>query len=320
MPTPTTTNLLATPRFFKKKAITFILEEAYGQDPGPTGLANWIEARNVSLTPMDVETAERNIEMPYMGSSGKIMVGTWAKLAYDVALAPSGVKGTAPKWGPLLMACGFAQTVVAGTSVKYNLVSDDIASAAQYCNIAGTLHKMPGTRGSVKFSLKAKSAPMMSFSFDSLYVAPIEDDMPAVSRAGWIIEEGINSAKTGAAKIDGVDLSWSDFNFDLAAKIARINLPGPQLEVAITDRAPAGDITVLAPALSVFNPFALVESGETTTLSTTHGTVEGKKVTIDLKVRITNAAYAEVEGITAYKLSLDLPPDVGNDEIALTLS
>jgi hypothetical protein len=54
-------NLITTPRFWKKKAILAKLEAVVGTDSVPTGAANWIEARNLAITPFDVETAERNI-------------------------------------------------------------------------------------------------------------------------------------------------------------------------------------------------------------------------------------------------------------------
>lgn len=314
-------NLVAKPKKWKKKAVLFKLEAAgaYGVDTNPTGLVNWIEARNVQFTPVDPETVERNIEMPYMGSSGKINVGNWAKLGFDVALVGSGTKGTAPKYGPLLMSCAFAETITAATSVSYNLVSDDISSGAMYINIDGTLHKLPGTRGSVKLTMAAKTTPMLNFSFDSLYVAPVEQDMPVIDRAGWQIEEGVNGTNTAPASINDVDLSWSAFSWDMGNKMTRVNLPGPQLEVSITDRSPSGEITIVAPALATFNPFALMNSGESVALSVTHGSVAGKKVQVDLNVRISNVAYSDIEGLKAYKLTLDVPPDAGNDEISLTM-
>ncbi|MYM80536.1 hypothetical protein GTP44_00995 [Duganella sp. FT50W] len=310
-------NLLSKPRAWKSKAILFKLETAYGSDATP-GPANWIEARNVSLTPMDTETVERNIEMPYMGSSGKIVVGKWAKMSFDIALVASGTLATPPKWGALLMACAFAQTIVAATSVQYNLVSKLISSASLYVNIDGTLHKLLGTRGSVKAKLAAKGTPTLSFAFDAMYVAPVEQDMPVVNTDGWEIEEGINSENTGPASLGGVHLAWSDFSWDQANKIARLNLPGPQREVSITDRAASGEITVLAPPLADFDPFALSDSGSTIALSVLHGSVPGKKVQVDLQVRVTNVAYDNVDGVLAYKLTLDAPPVMGNDELAIT--
>lgn len=312
-------NIIATPRFWKNKAVLFKPEATYGTDPTPTGAVNWIEARNVNLVPMEVDKVDRNIDMPFMGNAGSVMVGAWAKLSFDVAMAPSGVAGTAPKWAPLLLACGMAQTVTAGTSVVFNLVSTGHGSACAYINVDGTLHKLLGMRGDVKGKKDAKGIPLLSFSFDSVYVAPVAGEMPTVTRTGWMIEEGVNSENTGPAEINGVDLAFSSFDWSLGNKLARVNLPGPQVEVAISNRAPSGSITVLAPPLAEFDPFALVKSGATVNLSTTHGSVAGKKIQTDLKVRLIGTEYDQVDEMLAYKISFEIVPVAGNDELALTL-
>ncbi|MDQ2822965.1 MAG: hypothetical protein M3Y65_21730 [Pseudomonadota bacterium] len=311
-------NLITTPRKWRNKAVLIKREVTYGVDSTPTGAANWIEARNVQLTPMDVDKVDRNIDLPYMGSAGSILVGFWAKLAFDVALAPSGSAGVAPKWGPLLGACGTAETIVATTSVAYNLVSTNQGSVVAYMNIDGVLHKLLGMRGNVKGKANAKATPMLSFAFDAVYATPVVDGVPTVTRTGWAIEEGVNSANTGPITINGITLAFSTFEWDFGNTTGRIDLPGPQREVTISDRKPSASLTVLAPALATFNPFTLSETGTTVPLSNLHGSAVGKKVQTDMQVRITGVDYDQIEGNAAYKLTLEPVPVAGNDEIALT--
>lgn len=311
-------NIILAPRKWRNKAILIKIEPTYGQDAIPDGLVNWIEARNVSLTPMDSDKVARNIEMPYMGSVGDILVNHWGKLSFDVALAPSGTLGTAPKWAPLLMACGTAETVTAATSVEYNLVSTGFASVSCYINIDGTLHKLLGMRGEVKGKMSAKGTPMLSFSFDANYTAPVSGLMPTIDRTGWMIEEGVNSANTSSVTIGAVPLAYSQFDWAFGNKVSRIDLPGPQREIVITDRAPTSSITVLAPNLATFNPFTLAEAGTTVALSTTHGSAAGRKVKTDMQVRVVGVEYDRIEELMAYKLTLAPVPVDGNDEIALT--
>ncbi len=311
-------NIVTTPRKWKSKAVLIKPETTYGVDTVPTGAANWIEGRNVQLTPMDVDKVDRNIELPFMGSSGSVLVGFWSKLSMDIALAPSGTAGVAPKWGPLLLACGFAETVTATTSVAYNLVSKNQGSAICYMNIDGVLHKLLGMRGSVKCKCNAKSTPMLSLSFDAVYATPILGAPPTVVKTGWMIEEGVNSANTGPMTLNGVDMAFSTFEWDIANKMGRIDLPGPQKEITITDRAPSASIMVLAPDLATFNPFVLAEASTTVPLTTVHGSAAGKKTQTDMHVRITGVEYDQIEGNLAYKLTLEPVPVVGNDEVALT--
>ena len=311
-------NLLATPRFWKKKAILIKSETIVGTDATPTGLANWIEARNVSLTPFDVETADRNIEMPYMGNGGKLIVGKYAKLSFECALVGPGAAGTAPKVSPLLLACGMAETLTATTSAAYNLVSEAIGAVTGYINIDGTLHKLVGMRGNLSMTLAAKAIPLLKFDGESVFIAPATQAMPTVDKTGWPVESPVTAADTQAFTLDSVPLVFSQIEVGLGNQLKRFNLPGPQVEVAITDRNPSMSATVLAPALSVFDPFALAEAGTAVTCSTTHGATVGKKAKIDAKVRVIGADYDNVDGLLAYKLTLEPTPGDGNDEIALT--
>lgn len=311
-------NLLATPRFWKSKALMIKTEATVGTDATPTGLLNWIEGRNVSLTPFDAETADRNIEVPYMGNGGKLITGKYCKLTFEAAIVGPGSLGVAPKIGPALIGCGLAETVVVDTSVTYNLASTGFGAVTAYINIDGVKHKMVGSRGNVSLSLSAKAIPLYKFSFESVYIAPVADAMPAIDRTGWPIEEAVSANTTLPMTLGGIPLAFSQFDMDLGNKLARVNLPGPQVEIAITDRNPTASLTVLAPALAVFDPFGLAEAGTVVTLSTTHGSAAGKKVKFDAHVRVTGADYDKIDGMLAYKLNLEPTPVAGNDEQAIT--
>lgn len=310
-------NLLQ-PRKWRAKALLVKSEPTYGVDSIPTGAVNWIEARNVSLSPMDTDKVDRNIVMDTLGNSGSIIVSQWAKLSFDVAFAPSGTLGTAPKWGALIMATGFAETTSAGVSVTYNLISSNYGSLCAYMYIGDVLHKLLGMRGELKVKQNAKGTPMMTVSYDAVYVTPADGAMPAVTKTGWAIEEAVNSKNTSPVSVNAVNLAYSELEWGLGNKLSRVDLPGPQYGIEINDRSPSASIKVLAPALSVFNPFAIAESGITVPISVTHGSVAGKKIKTDLKARIIGVDYDSIEDLTAYKLTLSPVPVVGNDEITLT--
>lgn len=312
-------NLLAQPRFWKKKAVFGKEETNYGVDAAPTGLLNWLEAREVSFTSGDAETVDRNIEMPFLGNGGKVIAAMWSKLGFKVAVAPSGALGVAPKWGYRLLGCGFAETVSAGVSVTYNLVSAGFDSISDHMNIDGTLYKMLGSRGDVKFSITAKGIPWLTFDYTSLYTLPVEGAMPAVDRTGWTFEEAVNSVNTGKLTINGAELAFSVFEGGVGNKISRIDLPGPQREVAISERSPTCNATVLAPALSVFDPYTLQKDATPIVVSNTHGSGPGKRLKTEVKGVITGVAEDQIEGMLAYKLTIEPKPVDGNDEITFTL-
>ena len=134
----------------------------------------------------------------------------------------------------------------------------------------------------------------------------------------WL-EEPVTADNTSPLTINGVDLAMSAFSLDLANQLSRINLPGPQVEVAIGDRQPSGSCTVLCPALGVFDPFALAKAGTNVAMQVTHGSAAGKQAVIDAKAVLTNVSYTEVERLAAYTITFEPTPVSGNDEFALTI-
>ncbi|MCL2829988.1 MAG: hypothetical protein FWD77_04520 [Betaproteobacteria bacterium] len=316
-------NLLEKTRSWKKKAILARLETMPGEDAQPTA-ADWIEARNVNLTPFDAETADRNLEKPFFGNSGKALVGQYAKLSFEVALAGAGAPGAAPKFADLLLACAMAQTQQAGVSTVFNLVSENIPSISFYINVDGTKMMMVGSRGTFSFSIGAKAIPLFKFEFQSAYLAPVGEAMPSVNMSGWPVEEAVTARNTaplilgGTGGVGGIALAYSQLDIDIANQLARINLPGPQAEVIITDRQSTGSLVVLAPEHAAFDPFAIAEAGVVQELSTTHGSAAGKRVQVDAKVRVIGVEFTDLEGALAYKLNIEPAPVAGNDELALT--
>lgn len=311
-------NIITSPRYFKNKAILLKAEVTVGTDAVPTGAANWFEARNVQITPLDAQTVDRNIDQPYFGNGGSIMVAQYCKISFELAVAGSGTPGDAPKLAPALLACALAETLNAGTDAVYNLVSSSIGAATLYVNIDGTLHKMIGARGTMGWRLAAGAIPVFTFEFDAAFVDPAAVVLPAVVKTGWQVEEPVNAVNTTKLTLAGVDCAWSAFEISLNNQLGRIDLPGPQREVAITDRKPSGSVTVLAAGLATLDPFNLAKTATAVVLSTTHGSAAGNQVKFDVKARIKGAAYETVEGMLGYRLDLEPVPVDGNDEIAIT--
>lgn len=315
-----TANLIATPRAWKKKSIFMKLEASYGLDPVPVA-ADWMEARNLNVTPIDPKMVDRNIVLDGKGRVGQLMASANTKLSFDVALAPSGTAGTKPKWDVVMLAAGWASTVVAATSVTYNLTSSGEKSATIYFFEDGTRQTLSGVRGSWKLGMDASGLPIMSFEGQGLYLEPVPAANAIVpDKTGWTVEEPVGALRT-TGTFNGVQVAFSKYEVDQANTVNYINLPGPQEEVVIADRAPTASLTLLAPELGVLNPYALMTSATLVTAVVNHGSAAGKKAQIAIKSRITGLSEVEVEGYLGYQISLQPEASsAGNDEIVLTLT
>jgi hypothetical protein len=310
MPSPTL-------RYFKKKALLLKVETTYGTDPTPTGAANWLEARNLTLTPYDATVEDRAIVAPWMGNGSKLITGQRLKLAFDVALAASGVAGTAPKIAPLLRACGFAETVSAGVSVAYSLISSAFESCTFWMWIDGVRHKGLGARGSCTVKLD-KGIPLLHVELTALYVAPTDTANPSVTTTGWPTEQPVNAKNTLVCKVNSVDSWYSKFEINQGNAVQHNDLPGGYEELVISDRAPTASLSMLAPTLATLDPFALASAATNIPIQVVHGLGAGSQVQVDLKARIVGAAYEDIGGTTGYNLTLSPDPVSGNDEVSIT--
>lgn len=95
----------------RKRGILAKIESSYGVDPVPTGGANAILIRNLTVTPQDADLADRNLVRPYFGRSPQLPAAIRAMAEFEVEIAGAGTAGVAPGYGPLLRACGFMETV-----------------------------------------------------------------------------------------------------------------------------------------------------------------------------------------------------------------
>ena len=111
-------------RRWKKLAALAKLETVYGTDAAPTGAANFIQLSDVTFTPLAGDEEQRNLLQPHLGHQGVYLTGDYGQFQFSVEIAGSGVAGTAPAVGPLLRACGFAETITAVTSVEYTPVDE----------------------------------------------------------------------------------------------------------------------------------------------------------------------------------------------------
>lgn len=98
---------------FRIRAFRAAIEATYGVDAVPGANDALLVAGDFTIAP-DFETVKRDTVKPFLGASEQFPVSSSFSLSGPVELAGSGAQGTAPAWGKLLMACGFAETTVTG--------------------------------------------------------------------------------------------------------------------------------------------------------------------------------------------------------------
>ncbi|MCP4595760.1 phage tail tube protein [Neptuniibacter sp.] len=304
----------------RKKILLAKVESTYGTDATPAA-ADAILTKNLDITPYDGNTVQRDLVRPTLGNEEAINVAPNVKVSFEVEIAGSGAAGTAPAWGSVLRACGFSETVNAGTDVQYQPVSSSFESASLHYEQDGQIHKVLGCRGSVSFDLSSGGIPVMKFSFTGLYAKPVTGSLTA-DLSAFQVPLPVTKANTPTYTIHGYSAIANSFSVDMSNNVVHRNQIGHE-EISITDRSPSGQMVIDAPTLTDKDMFALVEShnGITTdAVQVVHGTVAGNIVQIDApKVQLSGISGTDLDGQYAYQLNTSFIPDAGDDEIVITV-
>lgn len=305
----------------KKTLLLAKLQTVAGTDAAPTAAANAILLRNVTATPISAEYAERALLRPYMGNSGEIVTTQYAQIEGEVELAGSGEAGKVPAWGPLMRACGFAETVTAGDSVVYTPVSSDFELITLHYYLDGLFHKIVDARGTVSFDISAKGIPFMRYRFLGAY-SPIKDQaMPTgVDYKAFQTPVSADKRNTPEWSLAGYSGCVQSLSFDIANQLewrALINCEGAE----ITDRQPIGKAVLELPRIADLDWPAMVLSAAQHHISVTHGVKPGNIVTISApSAQLKNPTYSDDNNIAMLNLDFNVNPGVGNDELEIKVT
>lgn len=308
------------PLLARKRIITAKIETTYGTDSAPIG-ANAILVRNLNMTPQDSDFASRDVIRPYLGNSEQLPAGIRAMLEFEVEMQGSGAAGTAPGYGPLLRACGFSETVSAGVSVTYAPVSTTFESASIYFNVDGVLHKLTGARGTVSLGLNVKQIPVYKFAMTGIYNTVTDTAAVTPVYTTFKTPLPVTNVNTTPFTLHGFAAVMSELSIDLGNEIVHRTLVGGSEAVLLTDRKPAGSITIEATTIAQKDWFTIAKNSTLGALDITHGTAAGFKVQITApNVQLTKPTYSELDNIQMLQMGLNfIPGSSGNDELTIVV-
>lgn len=306
------------PLSLKNMLVTAKVETTSGTDALPTALANSMLVRGATPKPIEAEFVERNLVRGAKGNFGQLSVGVHRVLEFETELAGSGVAGTAPAWGLLLRGCGFAETIVATTSVTYAPVSSGEPTLTLYCYVDGVLYKMTECKGTVSFDLNAKGIPVAKWRFIGQYSNATDTAFPTTMNfASWVkpVTVGkINSQFT----LFGQTVGMESLSFDIANTLKwreLVNTAGPRS----ADRKPQGTVVFEMALNAVQNWGEITRQNTEGVLNFVNGTAAGNIITINMPKVSPNAAptITNSDEIAMVNLGFSINPNVANDEVTI---
>lgn len=282
--------------------------------------ADAIRTMGLKCKPFVAGTVERNLDGAAFGNSGVIHTGAHLEVEFDVEAAGSGAAGTAPNYGHLFKACQMAETVLATTSVTYEPASDGTDSETMYFQLDGQRHALRGARGSWSLKFDSQGIPYFHFKFVGLWVDPVTAADITPDFTGFITPRPVTYEHTPTVSLHALAAVYRTFSYDHANQVEYFNNPGEEL-VDITDRKPAGSISLLAPALSTKNYFTTAKADTVGALVLIHGMVAGNIFTLNgPQTQLLQPDYADDKGRAMLNANLAFTYDAGDDEMSLVFT
>lgn len=306
------------PKKMRAALVVAKLETAYGTDSAPVG-ANAILCRGITPTPIAAEYAERTLVRSYLGANGSLPAAVHSEIEFEVELAGAGAAGSAPKWGALMRACGFAETLSAGVSAVYAPVSSTMESVTIHYFLDGLKHAISGARGSVSFALNAKGIPTANFKFIGKYLSPTDTPNLTPDYSGFQIPKVVGKKNTPTFTLFGQSVAVETFSIDVANEVVFRSLINSET-VEIVDRKPTGAVAFELGNKSTYDWWGAVENVTKGALELVHGTAAGNIIEIDAAgVTLREPGYSDSSGIAMFTANLAFEPTAGNDDLILTV-
>ena len=301
------------------------IEGTYGTAPAMDG-ADALLVSEIEVTPLEVDLQDRELITGVYGNTEKVVGARMSMVKFAVEYAGSGTAGTAPKWGPYLRACGFAETIVPTTSVTYLPISDAFESVAirffSGVGATATEHVARGARGTATFEFSAGEIPKIEFEFTALYTAAAAGTPPTATFSDQAKPLAFNSRNTTNVSVHGFATELEEFSLELENEVVFRQLAGGSERVEITDRKPSGEIKIPAPLIGSKDFFAAVDAQTLGAMSFVHGATAGNIITLSMPaINFENAEYSESDGETMLDLPFSPnPTGAGNNEISIALT
>lgn len=314
-------------RYARNAAILAKIESSYGTDSSPSGAANAMLVSGLSITPLSAQNVSRDFVRTYMGNSPSIVGPAFVQCQFTVELAGAGTAGSSPAWGPVLRACGFAETVTTSSRVDYLPVSTSFESTTIYYHDDGLLHKIIGARGTFQLSAKVGERPTIQFSMTGLDGGVTATANPSLTLTAWQTPLAVANAYTGTMTVGGTyttgtlgggtGYASTGLEAALGASVNFIPLVG-QETVEITDRKMTGKIMLDLTAAQEATFSTSVKAATLSGLGMTHGTAAGNTVVMySPQAQLLNWSKGDVQGRRMIGYDVAFVPSTGNDEFRI---
>lgn len=316
-------------RTIRRTAILAKLEATAGADAAPTGAADALLISNATFD-AELNNVERKLLRGFMGNAESLVGSRFSKTTFDVEVSTSGTAGTAPAWGKLMLACAFAE-VTGAALVEYTPVTLGLKTLTIKYLLDGLQHTLLGCMGTVSPDMTEGSVPKLKFTFYGVDGGHTALPLPALTLTAWKAPKVVSAENSGTVVLGGTYAAGlvtggtsypsRGLTFDVGNDVKRIPMLGAGNQVDITDRGVTGSVQLELTAAQEVQMFNDISANTLSTLSFTHGTVAGHRITVyGPAVQRINPKHIDHEGRAHFGMDLRFTPLLGNDELRIALT
>jgi hypothetical protein len=304
-----------------RRVITGKVEVTKGTDSNPTPAADAIRVENPQFAWAEARMYDPQSTKPSKGSEKSEFGGALGQLTFDVVMRGSGAAGTPPEYGALLRACGFGETIVASTSVTYDLVSENEESASVYYYDDGKLRKLLGCHGDIAWAAEVGQPLRASFTMTGHVVDEADVALPAPT-----FDQAAPPVYLGAAfSVDSYAAKISALNFALGNEIA---MPGDVSTVdgfgdlEIVDRLVAGSLDPLDAVVATYDWVAKWKAADTVALlSGAFGATAGNIINVSIPfLQYKELTDADRNKLKSLEVGFEGKESAGDDELSIAFT
>lgn len=279
--------------------------------------ADVILASNPSFEPI-IEPYEREAKSSSLSVFSSVFGQRSAKMSFDVDLVGAAAAGDSVHYSDALLACGFAETLVAVTSATYLPASDSLPSVTLGMYVDGKIYKMWGAVGTVSLLLEAGKPGVLHFEFtgadfsvtDGAFLAAVtyEPTIPPTFQGATLTIDGF------AAKVSKVEINMNN----VVALRPDANASSGNGLAVITGRRPTMSIDPLNELVATEDFEGNWRAGTLMAFSAVLGSVAGNTITITApKVQYHDVKPGDRDGESILEIESLLCRNSGDDEIQI---
>jgi len=315
-------------RYTRDSAILAKIETTEGTDSVPTGSANALLVSDQNIDPLVANNVSRDLVRNYFGAS-EMLVGTaYVMVEFTVELQGSGTAATAPAWGALLRACGFAESGLVSFAAYAPDTPANQKSATIYYYDSGSLHKLLGAKGTVsEGGMSVSGRPTLKFRFLGVDGGITAAAVATTTLTAWKTPAVITTANSGDVTLGGTYSAGAisggtaytskGLTFDLGNEVQFTPLLGSE-GIDITGREVTGSVEFDLTAAQEVTFMAAVKANTLQSMSLVHGASAGYIVGVSMAaVQLLNPKKTEINGRRLIGYDFRSVPSAGNDDLII---